>query len=90
MDDDEIRSLVTRLSRPHPSGGHVVERASILSAGGDFHAILAWITDHDGQAEAAPAATTPRRGLHGSRLDYGHGADPGPPVRFILPPGGLI
>lgn len=89
MDDDEIRSLVTRLARPHPSGGDVIERASIVSAGGDLQAILAWIIDHDGQGEAAPAAATPRRGLHGSRLDYGHGAAPEPPVRFILPPGGL-
>jgi hypothetical protein len=28
MDDDAIRMLVTRLSRPHSSGGKVIERAA--------------------------------------------------------------
>ena len=33
MEDAEIRAVVTRLSRPHRSGGEVIERAAILSSG---------------------------------------------------------
>ena len=33
--DDPIRAVVVRLSRPHASGGHVIERAAILAEGGD-------------------------------------------------------
>jgi hypothetical protein len=33
--DDAIRAVVTRLSRPHASGGDVIERAAILAEGGD-------------------------------------------------------
>ena len=33
MDDLQINALVTRLSRPHPSGGVVIERAAILGNG---------------------------------------------------------
>ena len=88
MDDDEIRTVVKRLSRPHPSGGEVIERVAVVAAGGDFHAIMAWIIAHDGRAEAAvPAA--PKRGLHGSRLGYSIGADVPTPVRFVLPAGAL-
>ena len=84
MDDAEIRDVVKRLSRPHSSGGDVIERAAILAAGGDYQAIIAWITDHDGKAEeAAPAVRT--GGLHGSRLSYGSGAPPAAPARFVLP-----
>lgn len=88
MDDSEIRSVVTRLSRPHPSGGDVIERAAILAAGGDFRAILAWIDDHDGVAEAQ-AAAAPTGGLHGSRMSYGAGAAAPEPSRFVLPAGTL-
>jgi hypothetical protein len=35
VDDDAIRTLVTRLSRPHASGGAVIERAAILAEGAD-------------------------------------------------------
>jgi hypothetical protein len=31
--DDAIRAVVTRLSRPHASGGNVIERAAILAEG---------------------------------------------------------
>jgi hypothetical protein len=86
MDDDEIRAVVKRLSRPYASGGEVIERAAILAAGGDFQAIMAWIVAHDGRAEAA-APTAPGRGLHGSR--YSIGADDATPVRFLLPAGAL-
>ncbi|MBA2637065.1 MAG: hypothetical protein H0U79_02390 [Solirubrobacterales bacterium] len=88
MDDDEIRSLVTRLSRPHPSGGRVIERAAIFAEGADFDAVMAWISKHGGEAEAVvPTAT--RHGLHGSRLHDSGGSTPQTPSRFILPPGAL-
>lgn len=88
MDDDEIRSVVKRLSRPYPAGGEVIERAAILAAGGDFQAIIAWILAHDGEAEA-PAPVVPRHGLHGSRLEYGAAPGVTTPVRFVLPAGVL-
>ncbi len=88
MDDTEIRTVVKRLSRPHPSGGDVIERAAILAAGGDFRAILAWIDAHDGVAEEA-VALAPTGGLHGSRMSYGAGAATPPPSRFVLPAGTL-
>jgi hypothetical protein len=88
MDDDEIRSVVKRLSRPHPSGGEVIERAAILAAGGDFQGILAWIAAHDGQAEAA-VSTAGKGGLHGSRLEYRIGGEGPTPLRFVLPAGAL-
>ncbi len=82
MDDDAIRILVTRLARPHRSGGEVVERAAILAAGADSAAVLAWITAHDGQPEpVVPAAS--RRGLHGARSTEGES------LRYVLPPGAL-
>jgi hypothetical protein len=84
VDDDAIIALVTRLARPHASGGKVIERAAILAAGADFPAVIAWITAHDGQPEVASAVSA--RGLHGSRLD----AEPRrPPLRFVLPAGTL-
>ncbi len=87
MDDSEIRDVVTRLARPHSSGGDVIECAAIFAAGGDYRAIVTWITEHDGTAEAAPAART--GGLHGSRLSHGSGAAPAEPARFVLPAGAL-
>jgi hypothetical protein len=87
-DDAEIRALVTRLARPHPSGGDVVERAALLASGGDFAAVLAWIADRAGvPEELAPEA--PRRGLHGPRLGLSGGTGPRTPTRFVLPAGTL-
>jgi hypothetical protein len=87
VDDDAIRALVRRLARPHPSGGDVIERAAILAEGADAALIVAWITAHAGKPEArVPAA--PRRGLHG-RLSDGGGAEPGTPLRYVLPAGAL-
>jgi hypothetical protein len=87
VDDLEITALVTRLSRPHPSGGVVIERAAILAAGADFPAVMDWIIAHSG----TPETTTPTarsRGLHGSRLNGN--APPSPnPLRFVLPAGTL-
>jgi hypothetical protein len=88
VDDDEIRALVTRLARPDSSGAAVIERAAILAAGADFPAVMAWITDHAGQPEAA-AAVASNRGLHGSRLNDRGTAQARPPQRFVLPAGTL-
>jgi hypothetical protein len=87
MDDDEIRVLVTRLARPHPSGGEVIERAAILAEGPDSAAVIRWITAHAGIPEAM-VASAPTHGLHGSRLNVG-GAEPHTPLRFVLPAGAL-
>lgn len=88
MDDDAIRALLTRLARPHPSGGEVIERAAILAEGADFAAVMAWITAHAGIADTQ-VASTPRYGLHGLRLSGGSGAEPRTPLRFVLPAGAL-
>jgi hypothetical protein len=87
MDDDAIRALVTRLARPHRSGGIVVERAAIMAEGADFDAVVAWITAHDGTPEMA-AAPVKSRGLHGQRSadSTSVGAKP---QSFVLPPGAL-
>ena len=87
-DDDAIRALVVRLSRPHKSGGKVIERAAILAAGSDFEEIMDWITAHDGEPEAPPAAKASSGGLHGTRFEGG-GAPDRAPLRFVLPPGAL-
>jgi hypothetical protein len=88
VDDEAIRTVVTRLARSHPSGGDVIERAAILAEGGDFPAVLAWITAHGGKPEAM-VATPPRRGLHGARFDDSGRAEDRTPRRFVLPPGAL-
>ena len=51
VEDVEISALLTRLGRPHASGGVVIERAAILAAGADFPAVMDWITSHDGTPE---------------------------------------
>ncbi len=86
MDDDTILALVTRLARPHRSGGQVIERAAIMAAGADSAAVTTWILEHAGEAEqtSAPARS---RGLHSARL-----ADPArgdAPQRFVIPAGVL-
>jgi hypothetical protein len=87
MDDDAILALVTRLARPHSSGGQVIERAAILAAGADSPAIMAWILAHAGKPEQS-VSTAPRRGLHGDRLAGStHGSRA--PQRFVLPAGVL-
>jgi hypothetical protein len=88
MDDDAIRTLVTSLSRPHRSGGDVIERAAILATGAESSAVVAWIVAHDGEPEAAvPAAST--QGLHGSRFSAGIGSAERAPLRYVLPAGTL-
>ena len=83
MDDEAICTLVTRLARPHASGGVVVERAAILAEGADFAAVMTWIGAHDGKPEAAVATGSPGRGLYGSRLTESAGSKA--PLRFVLP-----
>jgi hypothetical protein len=88
MDDDAIRMLVTRLSRPHASGGDVIGRATILAEGADSEAIIAWITAHHGlPEELAPAAAD--TGLHSARLSARARSDTAAPRRYVLPPGAL-
>ena len=87
MDDDAIRMLVTRLSRPHPSGGKVIERAAILAEGTDSTAILTWIVAHAGEPEDRVAAIS-AGGLHSARPDAGR-ASARAPLRYVLPPEAL-
>jgi hypothetical protein len=88
MNDGDIKDLVSRLSRPHPSGGVVIERAAILANGGDFPAVMDWITAHAGKADAVVASTT-RRGLHGPRVSDTNPSVSPTPLRFVLPNGAL-
>ena len=88
MDDDAIRSLVTRLSRAHPSGGTVIERAAVLAERGDFESAMAWIVAHGGEPEADVAKRS-RSGLYGSREHHGRRAAARIPSRFVLPPDAL-
>jgi len=87
VDDDAIRTLVTRLSRPHASGGEVIERAAILAEGADSAAVLTWIAARAGEPED-PAPRVSGRGLHSARLHDSDG-DPQTPLRYVLPPGAL-
>jgi hypothetical protein len=89
VDDAEISALVTRLARPHVSGGVVIERAAILAEGADFSAVMEWIIAHGGKPETTLSAA-PRRGLHGSRLNDSGGTESQPPLRFVLPAGALL
>ena len=88
MEDDAILALVTRLSRPHASGGDVIERAAILAEGAESPAVIAWIISHDGEPESAVGAAS-TRGLHASGLSGGRDAPYRPPLRFVLPAGTL-
>jgi hypothetical protein len=88
VNDLEIHALVTRLSRPHSSGGVVIERAAILAEGADFAAVMNWITEHDGTPDANVSAAR-SRGLHGSRMNGGDATSARPPLRFVLPSSAL-
>jgi hypothetical protein len=89
VDDAEISALVTRLARPHASGGVVIERAAILAEGADFSAVMEWIIARGGKPETT-LSVAPRRGLHGSRLNDSSGTESRPPLRFVLPAGALV
>jgi hypothetical protein len=88
MDETEIRTLVTRLGRPHPSGGVVIERVAILAAGVDYPAVMEWITAHAGTPETVTASER-SLGLHGSRINDGDTPGPREAQRFVLPAGAL-
>jgi hypothetical protein len=88
MDEQAIRSVVTRLSRQHPSGGQVIERAAVLAEGAESGAILDWITSHDGLPESR-VGVAPARGLHQERLEASRGTSAATPRRYVLPPGAL-
>jgi hypothetical protein len=88
VDDDTIRTLVTRLARPHASGGEVIERAAILAAGSDSGEVLAWITAH-GAAPEELAPAIAGRGLHSARITESAAASQRTPRRYVLPPGAL-
>jgi hypothetical protein len=85
--EEAIRAVVTRLARPHRSGGAVIERAAILAEAGNSAAIFDWIAAHAGEPEVvAPAA--PKKGLYGSGFGGGVTESRGP-ARYVLPPGTL-
>ena len=84
--DVTIRAIVTRLARPGPSGGSVIERAAIFAEGPDAAAIISWILDHSGRPETIPPPA-PARGLHGSRWSAAGGEQH--PPRYVLPAGVL-
>jgi hypothetical protein len=86
--DEAIRAVVVRLSRPHASGGDVIESAAILAEGADAAAIVAWIIARDGRPEAAVHRAS-TRGLHGTRQSGGPGVASATPRRYVLPVGTL-
>jgi hypothetical protein len=88
VEDEDIRTLVKRLARPHRSGGDVIERAAILAESSDFTSVIAWITNHDGQPEARSGHVS-AHGLHGSRFNDTGGEQRRPPLRYVLPAGAL-
>jgi hypothetical protein len=90
MDDDEIRTLISRIARPRAAGGQTIERAALLAAGPDLDQVITWITEHHGEPESVPAAATGGGGLHGGRLKHSGGASgTAKPARYILPAGVL-
>jgi hypothetical protein len=89
VDDLEIKALVARLSRPHASGGVVIESAAILAAGADSPAVLDWIMDHSGTPDTTEYATR-SGGLHGSRMTGGSVPASQKPRRFVLPAGTVL
>jgi hypothetical protein len=84
MEETAIRSLLTRLARPHPSGGQVIERAAILAEGADFPEVMDWIVAHAGKPDTAVAAVQ-TRGLHGSRMGDSVGPEQRKALRYVLP-----
>lgn len=83
---DPHAELVARLSRPHASGGVVIERAAILASGANAATVMRWIADRGGEPEALPASPS-AGGLHGER-GQGSPAERRP-LRYILPPGAV-
>jgi len=86
MEDDEIRALVKRLARVHPSGGTVIERAAIMASGAGSRDVMTWIVAHGGTPEATAKTAAPK-GLHSWRVGTGAGGEQKAPSRFVLPAG---
>ena len=89
MDEVAIRALVTRLSRPHPSGGKVIERAAIMAEGSRSGAILDWLEDASWTPEERVESTAYRggAGLHGARSEFERGdTRKQAPQRYVSPP----
>jgi hypothetical protein len=84
VEETAIRTLLTRLARPHPSGGQVVERAAILAAGADFPEVMEWITAHAGKADA-PVKAVKSQGLHGARMGGPASPEQRQALRYVLP-----
>ena len=87
-DEQMVRELVTRLSRPDRGGARVIERAAILAEGANTESIVTWILEHGGRPEAPASAAAPG-GLHGGRLQGRGASDPVAPRRYVIPPGVL-
>lgn len=87
MDDDAIRTVVTRLARKDSNGGHAIERSAILAEGPDCAEIEAWIVAHGG----APETTSPTmgRGLHAERSADAAAQRAPVNARYVLPRGAL-
>lgn len=86
--DEDISTLVARLSRKHRSGGRVIERAAIMAEGGNSAAILAWLAENgwEPEADAAPVSDRGGMGLHGMRREAERGgARAQAPRRYISP-----
>ena len=86
--DEEIRALLSRLARRHPSGGTVIERVAIVAEGADSAEVVNWILAHAGEPGVA-AAPSAMGGLHSPRLSEPIGSAPRPPARYVLPAGAL-
>ena len=86
--DEDISTLVARLSRKHRSGGRVIERAAIMAEGGNSVAILAWLAENDWKPEEDAPVSNNREGmgLHGMRREAERGrAQAQAPRRYISP-----
>lgn len=86
---DAILKVVRRLSRPHASGGHVIERATLLAEGSSSAAIITWIVDHAGEPEFAETPASRGGGLHGDRRGVAGASRGSKPLRYVLPPEAL-
>ena len=87
MDDDAIRTVVTRLARKDGAGGHAIERSAILAEGSDCAEIEAWIVAHGGAPETQSHVVG--RGLHAQRSADAAARRPPVNTRYVLPRGAL-
>ena len=86
--DEEIRALLSRLARRHPSGGTVIERVAIVAEGADSAEVVAWILDH-GASPRRPPASHPRAAFTARGSASRSDPTPRPPARYVLPAGAL-